>query len=152
MEELTKTVQESLTEQIQIVMPEQINGFQRLFGGKLVEWMDIVAAVAARRHSNRNVTTACIDDLQFMAPAYVNDTMVLRAKLTSVGNSSMEVRVDAFTESLDGTRKTVNTAYFTMVALDEQEKPVRVPRLKVETAEEKADWEQAMRRREQRKK
>ena len=112
-------------------MPEQINGFERLFGGKLVEWMDVVAAVVARRHTNRNVTTAAIDDLQFKAPAYVNDTMVLRGRVTYVGNTSMEVRVDAFTESLDGERKPVNTAYFTMVALDEKEHPIRVPRLKV---------------------
>lgn len=151
MEEQIKTVRDSLTEQIQIIMPEQINGFERLFGGKLVEWMDVVAAVVARRHTNRNVTTAAIDDLQFKAPAYVNDTMVLRGCVTYVGNTSMEVRVDAFTESLDGERKPVNTAYFTMVALDEKEHPIRVPRLKVETAEEQADWDAALERKAKRR-
>ena len=58
-----RTVAYSRTEQIQIVMPEFINGTGRLFGGKLVEWIDIVAAVVARRHSGMDVTTACIADL-----------------------------------------------------------------------------------------
>ena len=56
-----KTVAQTRTEQIQILMPEHINGYKRLFGGKLMEWIDVVAAVAARRHSNRNVTTAAVD-------------------------------------------------------------------------------------------
>ena len=61
-----KHVSDSKTEQIQILMPEHINGYKRLFGGKLVEWIDIVAAVVARRHSNKNVTTVSIDNLQLI--------------------------------------------------------------------------------------
>ena len=60
-----KTVAQSRTEQIQILMPEHINGYQRLFGGKLMEWIDVVAGVVARRHSNSEVTTASVDNLQF---------------------------------------------------------------------------------------
>ena len=149
--EKAKKVSESFTEQIQIIMPEQINGFNRLFGGKLVEWMDVVAAVAARRHSNCNVTTASIDNLQFKAPAYVNDTMVLQAKVTYVGNTSMEVRVDAFTEELGGEKKLVNTAYFTMVALDKDEKPTRVPRLICETDEDEEEYKAGEKRKEARR-
>ena len=59
-----KHVYESKTTQIQILMPRHINGYNRLFGGKLVEWIDVVAAVTARRHSGCNVTTASIDNLQ----------------------------------------------------------------------------------------
>ena len=59
--------------QTQIVLNEHINGAGRLFGGRLMEWIDIVAAVAARRHSGRNVTTASVDTLSFKAPAYLND-------------------------------------------------------------------------------
>lgn len=62
-----KPVRASRTEQIQILMPEHINGYRRLFGGRLVEWIDVVAAVAARRHSGCNVTTVAIDNLQFRA-------------------------------------------------------------------------------------
>ena len=64
-----KKVSDSKTEQIQILMPEHINGFNRLFGGKLMEWIDVVAAVVARRHSGCNVTTASVDNLQFKAAA-----------------------------------------------------------------------------------
>ncbi len=145
--ERAKKVSESFTEQIQIVMPAQINGFNRLFGGKLVEWMDVVAGVAARRHSNCNVTTAAIDNLKFRAPAYVNDTMVLQAKVIYVGTTSMEVRVDAYTEELCGEKHLVNTAYFTMVALDENEKPTPVPRLICETDEDEEEYKEAEKRR-----
>ena len=60
-----KRVSDSMTSQVQIIMPEHINGYHRLFGGQLVEWIDVVAGVVARRHSNRNVTTAFIDHLHF---------------------------------------------------------------------------------------
>ena len=79
---LLRTVEYSRTEQIQIVMPEFINGTGRLFGGKLVEWIDIVAAVVARRHSGMDVTTACIDQLIFKRGAFVNDMLVLIGRIT----------------------------------------------------------------------
>ena len=100
-----KTVAQSRTEQIQILMPEHINGYQRLFGGKLMEWIDVVAAVAARRHSGCNVTTASVSQLEFTKAAYVNSTIVLKAQLTYVGTTSMEVRVDTFVEHLNGSQE-----------------------------------------------
>ena len=93
-----KRVSDSRTEQIQILMPQHINGMGRLFGGQLVQWIDVVAAVVARRHSNAEVTTATIDNLMFEAPAYVNSTVILVGQVTYVGNTSMEVRVDTFVE------------------------------------------------------
>ncbi len=141
-----KRVCESKTEQIQILMPEHINGYNRLFGGKLVEWIDVVAAVVARRHSNCNVTTVTIDNLQFKAPAYVNSTVVLIGRITYVGHTSMEVRVDTYVEYLSGEKKLVNTAYLVMVALDENEQPVQVPGLLLETEEEQQEWEAAKKR------
>ena len=147
MEKRAKHVYESKTTQIQILMPRHINGYNRLFGGKLVEWMDVVAAVVARRHSDCNVTTASIDSLHFKAPAYVNDTMVLQGRITYVGNTSMEVRVDAYTEALGGQKHLVNTAYFTLVALDENERPVRVPRLICETDEDEEEFKAGAKRR-----
>ena len=81
MEELTpKKVSESKTEQIQILMPQHINGYKRLFGGVLMEWIDVVAGVVARRHANSEVTTASVDNLQFKSPAYVNSTIILSGK------------------------------------------------------------------------
>lgn len=90
MEELTpKKVSESKTEQIQILMPQHINGYKRLFGGVLMEWIYVVAGVVARRHANSEVTTASVDNLQFKSPAYVNSTIILIGKITYVGTTSM---------------------------------------------------------------
>ncbi|NLK70885.1 MAG: acyl-CoA thioesterase [Clostridiales bacterium] len=152
MEKLSaKRVSDSKTEHVQIIMPEQINGYDRLFGGKLVEWIDIVAAVVARRHSNRNVTTVSIDNLQFKEAAYVNNLIVLRGCVTYVGNTSMEIKVETFVENLLGERKLINIAYLVMVALDENENPVAVPKLILETEEEQAEWNAGARRSELRK-
>ena len=111
MERKAKHVYESKTTQIQILMPRHINGYNRLFGGKLVEWIDVVAAVTARRHSGCNVTTACIDNLQFQSGAHANNTIVIEGQLTWVGRTSMEVRVDTFVEELDGKKTHINRAY-----------------------------------------
>ncbi|ACL76218.1 acyl-CoA thioesterase [Ruminiclostridium cellulolyticum] len=147
----SKKVSDSRTEQIQILMPEHINGFNRLFGGKLMEWIDVVAAVVARRHSGCNVTTASIDNLQFKAAAYVNSTIFLLGQITYVGNTSMEVRVDTFVEELNGIRRMINRAYLVLVALDENDLPVSVPGIILETDEEKVEWEAARKRCELRK-
>ena len=146
-----KTVGESQTEQVQIVLPEQINGDGRLFGGRLMEWIDIVAAVVARRHAHRNVTTAAVDYLEFKAAAHLNDTVLLVGRMTWVGNTSMEVRVDTYVESLGGTKSLINRAYLVLVAIDEEENPVPVPGLYAFTPEEKAEQEAGARRRELRR-
>lgn len=146
MNEITKTVSQSATQQIQIIMPEHINGYDRLFGGKLMEWIDVVAAVVARRHSNRNITTASVDHLVFKAAAYVNSTIVLKGQITYAGRTSMEVRVDTFVEKLNGEQEMINRAYLVLVALDENNHPTPVPRLVLETEEEKQEWEAALRR------
>ena len=152
MEELRpKRVSESKAEHVQIVLFEHLNGYNRLFGGKLVEWIDVVAAVVARRHSNRNVTTASVDNLQFKEPAYINDTVVLKGCMTYTGNTSMEVRVDTFVEKLNGENTLITRAYLVLVALDENEKPVQVPKLILETDEEIEEWKSGIRRNELRK-
>ena len=137
-----KHVADSLTSHVEILMPSAMNGYDRLFGGQLIMWIDVVAAVAARRHSGCEVTTASIDHLEFKAPAHVNETLYMEGRLTWVGRTSMEVRVDTFVESLGGERKHVNRAYLIMVALDrETHKPCPVPGLILETEEEKAEFE-----------
>lgn len=146
-----KPVSASQTQQTQILIHEHINGSGRLFGGRLMEWIDIVAAVTARRHSGRNVTTASIDTLHFKSPAYINDTILLEGTTTYVGRTSMEVRVDTFVEALDGTRRMINRAYLVMVALDERGRPTPVPPLLPETEEQRQEWEAGKRRSELRK-
>lgn len=141
-----KKVADSITEQSHIIMPMHINGTNRLFGGRLVEWIDIVAGIVGRRHSESNVVTACIDNLQFKGGAFLNDTVVLIGKITYVGKTSMEVRVDTYAENLEGIRKPINRAYLVLVAIDEKDQPVSVPRLEVETEVERAEWEGAIKR------
>lgn len=139
--EKIKTVQDSLTEQVHVVIPEHINSGGRLFGGRLLEWIDEVAGIVGKRHSEHMSVTACIDNLQFKEGAYLDDMVVLLGKVTYVSNSSMEVRVDTYVENRQGMRRPINRAYFVMVAVDDEGKAVRVPRLKIETEGEKAEWE-----------
>ncbi|MBQ4160370.1 MAG: acyl-CoA thioesterase [Clostridia bacterium] len=146
-----KCVKDSKTEQVQILSQATLNGYKRLFGGKLMEWIDVVAAVVARRHSGCNVTTAAVDSLEFTDAAYANDTLVLVGYVTYTGNTSMEVCVKTYVESLDGSRRLINQAYVVMVALDENEKPTRVPKLIFETDEEREEWDAAAMRSEARR-
>lgn len=143
-----KRISESYTEQVQMVTQADLNGYGRLFGGKLMKWIDTVAAVCARRHAESNVTTVVVDTLRFKAPAYANDAVILAANVTYVGNTSMEVRVRTYVEALSGDRELINEAYLVFVSLDEREKPKQVNRLIVETEEEKKDWENAKLRKE----
>jgi len=143
----SKRVSDSLTEQVQIVMSGDINGNGRLFGGRMAEWVDVVAAVVARRHTGHEVTTVSIDNLHFKAPAYANDTVVLVGRVTYVGRTSVEVRVDTYAENLCGRRGMINRAYVVMVALDKDEKPAPVPGLLLESDEERAEWAAGEKRR-----
>lgn len=127
-EEKCKPVSASYTEQCHIVFSEHINGNGRLFGGQLIAWMDVVAAVVARRHSEHEVTTVSIDKMDFNAPAKLNDLIIIAGKLVSAGNTSMRIEVDAYMEN-KGVRTRINTAMFILVALDENDKPTRVPRI-----------------------
>ena len=137
---------------VQIVLPQHCNGYDRprLFGGQIMSWIDIVGAVAARRFTGTNVTTVCADSLVFLSPAHLNDTVVQEARVTWSGNTSLEVRVDSFVESLDGARDLINRAYLVYVALGEDEKPVRIRKFVPETDEEKAEYAAAEERRKRR--
>ena len=136
----SKTVDESRAETVHIVRPNHLNGANRLFGGILMQWIDEVAGIVAKRHSMCNVTTASVDNLTFLHGAYQNDMIVIKGKLTWVGSTSMEVCVDTYVETLDGQRDRINNAHFMMVALDENNKPVQVPRLILQTEDEHLAW------------
>ena len=148
-----KSINESMIEQIHLLRYEDINGENRLFGGKLVSWIDEVAGTVAKRHTGVKVTTASIDNLQFKQPAYLDDLVVIIGRVTYVGNTSMEVRVDTYLENLDGTRRPINRAYLTMVALDANARPCHIPYgIKIETEAQKGEYESALKRIELRKK
>ena len=124
-----------ITTSVQIVLPQHCNGYKkpRLFGGQIMAWIDIVGAVAARRYTNSAVTTVCVDNLNFLSPAYLNDTVVQEAVITWTGRTSLEVRVDSYVEKLDGTR--------------EQDNPRPVPPFTPETAAEVREYAAAEERR-----
>ena len=146
-----KKVQDSLVEKDYFLMPKHSNGNGRLFGGQLLAWIDEVAGLVARKHSHADVVTASIDHLIFKSGAEIRDIVVLIGKLTYVGKSYMEVRVETYVESMDGKRKMINRAYIVMVALDENGKPKEVPALEITEVGEQAEWEAAIKRSELRK-
>ena len=135
-----KTVDESRVETVHIVRPNHLNGANRLFGGILMQWIDEVAGIVAKRHSMTNVTTASVDNLTFLHGAYQNEMIVIKGKITWVGSSSMEVCVDTYVENLSGQRDRTNNAHFMMVALDENDMPARVPKLILQTDDEHLAW------------
>ncbi len=146
-----KKVADSLTEQQYIIRPSHINHYGRLFGGQLLKWIDEMAGIVAFRHCRATVTTAAIDNLQFQAPAYEGEMIVLQGRVTYVGRSSMEIRVDTYRESAAGARTMINRAYIDMVAINSQGQAIEVPGLILETEEEKAEHEAAKKRKIMRK-
>ena len=115
-----------------------------------MQWIDEAAGIVAKRHAKMNVITASVDNLRFLKGAYQNEMIVIVGKLTYVGTTSMEVRVDTYVENRSGVRKEINRAYFVLVALDENDKPTPVPPLLIETEAEQAEWESARKRKEMR--
>ncbi|MDR1745081.1 MAG: acyl-CoA thioesterase [Planctomycetota bacterium] len=139
---------ESASEQVYIVMPQHLNSFGKLFGGQLAAWIDVIAGVAATRHCRMPITTAAIDNLRFRESVSQNDLLVLRARVTYTGRTSIEVRVDSFVENiLTSEMKLVNTAFVIEVAMDENNKPRPVPPIIPCSEEEKADFEAGEKRR-----
>ena len=141
-----------ITTSVQIVLPQHCNGYKRprLFGGQMMAWIDIVGAVAARRYTQCAVTTVCIDNLSFLNPAFLNDTVVQEAQVVWTGRTSLEVRVDSYVEQLDGTRKRVNRAYLVFVAIDDNDRPVPVPPFTPVTEAEKREFELGQQRKKMR--
>ena len=137
---------ETIIEQVYTVRPPHVNGYGRLFGGQLMQWIDETAGIAARRYAKSTVTTAAIDNLNFKYPAFQNDMIVLVAKITYVGRTSMEVRVDTYIENLQGYRNNINRAYVIMVAIDGDGKPIEIPTLEISSEAEQAEWDAGKRR------
>ncbi len=123
-----KKVEESKSETMRVVMHADANAQGRIFGGRLMEWIDMVGGIAAIRHCGGPVTTACVDKLNFLAPAYVGDVVVMQGRVTYVGNTSCEVRVESHVENVKtGERHLINTAYLTEVLIGEDGHIKRIP-------------------------
>lgn len=143
-----KTAACSVAEFVQILRQANINGANRLFGGHLITWMDEVAAVSARRYAEGPVTTACIENMRFLRPAHLNETLVVTGRVIFTGRTSMEVLVTAETEAYGATRTLIADAHLILVALDKNEHPRAVAPLIPVTDEEKELYAEAKKRRE----
>jgi acyl-CoA hydrolase len=146
-----KPVSQSVVTMTELVLPSHTNSLKSIFGGVIMSWIDIAAAICAQRHSQRPVVTASIDALNFIAPVYVGWVMNLKASVNFVARSSMEIGVRADAENpIEGKRFHVASAYLTFVALDQYGKPMVAPQVIAETTEEKRRFQDAMKRREAR--
>jgi acyl-CoA hydrolase len=144
----SKTPKESLTIQTQVVLPNDTNVMGNLFGGRLLQWMDIVASISAHRHSKRVVVTASVNNVSFNNPILHSSIVTLEAKVSRSFTSSMEVYIDVWVEDhVSGVKMKCNEAIYTFVAVDQNGSPLHVPVLVPETDEEKSRFESALRRR-----
>ncbi len=143
----SKTPKESLTIQTQIVLPNDTNTLGNLFGGQLLQWMDMVASIAAHRHCKRVVVTASVNNVSFNNPIKHASLVTLEAKVSRAFNTSMEVFIDVWVEDpVTGDKVKCNEAIYTFVAVDQNGSPLPVPELVPETDEEKKRYEAALRR------
>lgn len=144
----TKNCSDSWVTMTELVLPNDTNTLNNLMGGRLMHWMDVVSAISAQKHSNRIVVTASADNISFRNPIQLGDVVTLTAKVTRAFNSSMEVYIEVFAENIpSGTKFKSHSAFFTFVAVDQGGRPIDVPELVPETAEEKELYEGALRRR-----
>ena len=144
----SKSPSQSVTVNTEVVLPNDTNHVGNLFGGKLMQWLDITAAIAAQRHCGRVVVTASINHVSFDKPIKQNSVVTLEAKVSRAFSSSMEVFVDVFVENpATGEKTKCNEAIFTFVAIDQNGSPLPVPPLTPETELEKKRYEGALRRR-----
>jgi len=132
----------------EMVLPNDTNGLDNLMGGRLMHWMDIAAAIAAQKHSNRIVVTASVDNISFSEPIRKSNTVTITAFVTRAFSSSMEVYLEVTAEDIPADKKIhTNKAFFTFVAVDQSGKPINIPEAQPETELEKELYEGALRRR-----
>lgn len=133
----TATVAESYTEMTELLLPNDTNNLGRALGGAVLHWMDICGAIAGMRFSNRQVVTASMDHVDFIAPIEMGEVVVIEGYVFNVGRTSLDVKVDVRAENpkTDEQRQTT-TSYFTFVALDDDGTPAAVPALDCPTDEE----------------
>ena len=148
MSKKTKFAKESFTIMTEMVLPNDTNTLNNLMGGRMMHFMDIVAAIAAQKHSNRIVVTASVDSVSFREPVKLGNVVTFQAKVTRSFNSSMEVNIEVWAEDIPAQkREKTNSAFFTFVAVDQSGRPIDVPEVIPETDEEHALFDAALRRR-----
>ncbi|MEC7895243.1 MAG: acyl-CoA thioesterase [Bacteroidota bacterium] len=148
MEEKKIATQSTKISMSEMVMPNDTNNLNTLFGGKLMYWMDMAAAICAHKHTNNVVVTASVDNITFKAPIHKGDIVTLNAFITRVFNTSMEIFIEVTAQNSNKKEKIEsNTAFFTFVALNQKGKPVKVNEIYPENKNDKKLFDGALRRR-----
>ena len=146
-EEKMITTQSTKISMSEIVMPNDTNNLNTLFGGKLMYWMDMAAAICAHKHTNSVVVTASVDNITFKAPIHKGDIVTLNAFITRVFNTSMEIFIEVTAQNTNNKEKIEsNTAFFTFVALNQKGKPVKINKIYPENENDKKLFDGALRR------
>ena len=139
----------SETIKTEVVCPNDTNPMGILQGGRLVQWMDIAAAVCAQTHAEKICVTVVINEVHFKHPAHVGDIVTIHAKITRAFNSSMEIFVQAFARKvLTGRNNLISEAYFTFVAIDENKNSCTIPPVNPVSLLEKKQYKEALQRKE----
>jgi acyl-CoA hydrolase len=145
---ISKTPKESRAILTEIVLPNDTNNLDNLMGGRLMYWMDIIAATAAQRHSNRTSVTASVNNVSFNNPIPRASVVTIEANISRSFTSSMEIFLDVWAEdTLSGEKTKCNEAIYTFVAVSKLGKPVKVPAVTPETELEQERFDGALRRR-----
>ncbi|MEN8249062.1 MAG: acyl-CoA thioesterase [Bacteroidota bacterium] len=143
-----KLISESRVTMTELVLPNDTNTLNNLMGGRIMHWMDVCAAIAAQKHSNRIVVTASVDNISFGKPIQLGDVVTLEAAVSRAFNSSMEVFIRVKSENIpDGRCEETHSAFFTFVAVDQGGRPIDIPEATPETEEEEELFAGALRRR-----
>ncbi|WP_394368207.1 acyl-CoA thioesterase [Hymenobacter duratus] len=143
-----KPVKDSFVIMTELVLPNDTNTLNNMMGGRMMHLMDIAAAIAAQKHSNRIVVTASVDNVSFREGIKLGSVVTLQAQVTRAFSSSMEVHIDVWAEDIpSGTKFKSNEAFFTFVAVDQSGRPIDVPEAVPETPEELTLFDGALRRR-----
>ena len=138
MDTTSKRPEDSLTEMVQVVLPNDANPLGFILGGTVMHLIDIAGAIACHRHTRSLLVTAAVDGLQFLHPIKVGDLIILRARVTAAWQTSLEVRVDVYSEgTLTGARQLTSVAYLTFVTIDRDGKRCAVPPLRLDTDDER---------------
>ncbi len=147
-----KPPRDSIVRMTEIVLPSDTNMLGNIFGGTVMRWIDIAGALASRRHCRKIAVTVSLDRLDFLSPIKLGDTVVIESKVIYAGKTSMDAVVTVESEDITtGLRNLTSKAYITFVAIDNNGKPTSVPPIVPETEEEKQAFEEARKRRAERK-
>lgn len=139
-----KSPDQSKIEMREMVLPQHTNALNSIFGGVLMSWIDLAAAMCAQKHCERHVVTVHIDELSFLSPIKVGEHVLIKASINYAGTTSMIIGVRVESENpLTQEIRLTTRAYLTFVAIDSLGKPINVPQLLLKNDEDKRRFENA---------